>query len=127
MKLEIVRVLAIDVADPCQHVVTVFIDSRQWRLRVASSEKFETWRWNCQSFIWINFYAARVCDGDQLEVIEKHRFFELVSNAQLVTPVARLQEIAVDADVLIRVGCVVNTRRRSEEHTSELQSPCNLV
>src|SRR5205807_5405612 len=34
---------------------------------------------------------------------------------------------AVVHDPVWEVGHVLDSRRRSEEHTSELQSPCNLV
>src|SRR5256885_8971240 len=34
---------------------------------------------------------------------------------------------AAEFIALLRVGCVPTAASRSEEHTSELQSPCNLV
>src|SRR3989454_9006093 len=37
------------------------------------------------------------------------------------------REIGVAESILARTPEVTGTSRRSEEHTSELQSPCNLV
>src|SRR2546426_5075532 len=51
---------------------------------------------------------------------------EVVDVVGVAAPFPQLDQVADDRDeVLIREDRVV--LRRSEEHTSELQSPCNLV
>src|SRR5256885_4848800 len=42
-------------------------------------------------------------------------------------PVARMMSISLVSAMVITVGKIAISLLRSEEHTSELQSPCNLV
>src|SRR5256885_5741411 len=54
--------------------------------------------------------------------ISMHRLLRLVSSNHGANTLGRLR---ADASMRFRINC--EGRWRSEEHTSELQSPCNLV
>ena len=45
--------------------------------------------------------------GQQLQTIDKHRFFEFIGHAQLVTIILFLQLIVADTNVLSRIGFIV--------------------
>src|SRR5256885_11074527 len=61
----------------------------------------------------------RSVDGGDLEALRRHQRLELRAHL-------RSELAGRDENECRRTG-VGGTRSRSEEHTSELQSPCNLV
>src|SRR5688500_20040588 len=76
------------------------------------------------------FGVGRTTVREALNGLIASSFVERRNNQLVVCDPALLPEHEVDIASLaarLSVADVFETRKRSEEHTSELQSPCNLV
>src|SRR5256885_3825323 len=74
-------------------------------------------------FPYTTLFRSQLCSGQRASV------HPLIERMQVM--VAALEDTAQPADeIILRPGSLIECRYhhlRSEEHTSELQSPCNLV
>src|ERR1044071_1182512 len=96
--------------------MTVLVRRRKRWTRSLCGVKLERTRRIGHAFVRIDLCACGMRDRDELQAINVENFFKLVGDAKFKTPVALLQLVTANADVLIRVGRVVVAGRFPVAH-----------
>src|SRR5205807_7447166 len=79
-----------------------------------------------RTFPGIHGYDRTVIPALHNAILSKHDVILLGLRGQAKTRILRSLTTLLDERIAVIEGCEINDSR-SEEHTSELQSPCNLV
>ena len=87
IEFEIVRITPIKCSDAIEYIAPVIINRTQRRPGIAREKQLECLRRFAHAFVRIDFCAERMRHDQKLQTIHKHRFLELVSNAELITAI----------------------------------------
>ena len=134
---EIIGPAAIQTRNQITHVMALVIDCAQRRPSVFSGEELKRlWR-IAHTLVRINIGTRRMGRNQQLQTIDKQRFFQFIRHPQFILSSLLFQLVPTNAHVLNRVGLVVVAwlfqvphLASTHEVTNELKSiaiPCIQV